>query len=104
MEYYITTVANSYHLDAVLEEIAGGGVALLLIQRLAEDDYLLKEEDPPLLHPGEKSTVLVAHHECVLKKETALGYNLPLDRKERSRPIHMNTPGTYYCFFPDTKV
>lgn len=71
------------YLDAMLVEEAGHGEASLLVQGLTEDDNLLEEEDSPLLHPGQETSVRVGHQEGVLQEEPALGYNLPLWRREK---------------------
>ena len=47
------------HLDVVLEEVARSREALLFVQGLTEDDDLFEQEDSPLLHPGQKSSILV---------------------------------------------
>lgn len=67
----------------MLVEEAGHGEASLLVQGLTEDDNLLEEEDSPLLHPGQETSVRVGHQEGVLQEEPALGYNLPLWRREK---------------------
>lgn len=56
------------NLDAVLKEVARSREAFLFVQGLTEDDNLLKQEDPPLFHPGQKSSILVWHHEGVLEE------------------------------------
>lgn len=47
------------NLDVVLKEVARSGKALLSVQGLAKDDNLLKQEDSSLLHPGQKSSILI---------------------------------------------
>lgn len=73
------------HLDAVLEEVARSREALLFVYGLAENDNLLKEEDSPLLHPGQKSSILVWNHEGVLKEQSALSYNFTLKKKKKKK-------------------
>lgn len=72
------------NLDAVFEEVAGSGEALLLIQWLTKNDDLLKQKHPPLLHSGQKPSVLVRHHEGVLEDQSALCHNFTL-KESRDR-------------------
>lgn len=57
--FWVFLQTQPAHLDAVLEEVTRSGVALFFVQGLAEDDDLLEEENSSLLHPGQKSSILV---------------------------------------------
>lgn len=69
-------------LDAVLKEVSWSGEALLFVKRFAKYNYLFKQEHSSLLHPGQKSSILVGHHKGILEQQSALCHNFTLKGKQ----------------------
>lgn len=89
-------------LDAVLKEVSWSGEALLFVKRFAKDNYLFKQEHSSLLHPGQKPSVLVRHHEGILEQQPALCHNFTLKgKKTKVRDGEEKSSGKTSLYYKD---